>query len=452
MGLRLSNQHSAHLETFRRHRLLPLSSDVAPPRDAEELTHHRRPSTRRVVEMIRTCSLLFLAATIPSIVHGFSFEQTGCSAHADCGSDAYCYDSGLFTTGDLNGVGYCDFLPSNCCGGEDADPIDGDVGNCPAASQCESTTATASNCEDVCEGHGYKEAHCLAVSDSCAWTNNTCRSSVNANACSYYTAQADPRERCTAHANCDWHEYCSDSEYANTGEWSGEGYCSRFPSQCCAGGLANPIDRDVANCPAMSWCDFDTSTASSCVIVCEGHGYDETQCAAASPSCEWEDGSCVSGVGANSCEYYLSDSFHFGDCFSHEDCGSDEYCYDSGYFLTGEWDGVGYCSSYPPLCCGGSGGDPIDRDVSNCPAASRCESTTATASNCEDICEGHDYSEAHCLAVSESCRWDDGACWSGVGPNSCSYFPAQTEESAAPKIFDALFAIVTLCALALNSR
>ena len=163
--------------------------------------------------------------------------------------------------------------------------------------------------------------------------------------------------------------------------------------------------------------------------------------------------------------------FSFGEteCSAHADCGSDAYCYDSGFFMTGEWNGVGYCDPFPSHCCGGEDADPIDRDVGNCPAASRCESTTATASNCEDICEGHDYSEAHCLAVSDSCHWDDGACWSGVGPNACEYYSSaspssdseagagnQTESdtlrSAAPKIFDALFAIVTLCALALNSR
>ena len=110
-------------------------------------------------------------------------------------------------------------------------------------------------------------------------------------------------------------------------------------------------------------------------------------------------------------------------CSEHADCGSDEYCYDTGYIMTGEWNGVGSCDYHLPNCCGGAVGDPIDRDIGNCPAASQCESETATASNCEDICQDHGYNEAQCVAVSSSCAWNNGACGSyfpGVGSASCS--------------------------------
>ena len=372
--------------------------------------------------MLRTCMLLFFAATtIPSVVHAGG-AQTGCSAHADCGSDEYCYDTGYFTTGKWNGVGSCSGYPPHCCGGADGDPIDRDVANCPAASSCENTTATASNCQNVCEGRGYLEAQCAAVSQSCAWINSTCWSGVGSTNCSYFPAQTSSRDTCSAHADCGSDEYCYDTGYVSTGQWNGVGYCSGFPAHCCANADADPIDRDVANCPATSRCESATAMASNCENVCEGHGYDAAQCVAVSQSCDWNNGACWSGVGATSCSYNKrSADTTFGTCSAHADCGSDEYCYDTGYVSTGQWNGVGYCSGFPAHCCANADADPIDRDVANCPATSRCESATAMASNCENVCEGHGYDAAQCVAVSQSCDWNNGACWSGVGATSCSY-------------------------------
>lgn len=57
------------------------------------------PRARARVErhkMSRILSLLFLAAIIPSVA--------ACTAHTDCGSNAYCYDVGFFTTGVWNSV------------------------------------------------------------------------------------------------------------------------------------------------------------------------------------------------------------------------------------------------------------------------------------------------------------------------------------------------------------
>ena len=129
------------------------------------------------------------------------------------------------------------------------------------------------------------------------------------------------------------------------------------------------------------------------------------------------------GVGSSSCSYFPGQTNPLASgCSEHADCGSDEYCYDVGYFMTGEWNGVGYCSGFPTHCCGDAHGDPIDRDAANCPAASQCGSETATASNCERVCEGHGYDAAQCTAVSQSCQWHNGACWSGVGSNPCEYY------------------------------
>ena len=380
--------------------------------------------------MMRTCTLLFLAATMPSVVH-VRGAQTECSAHTDCGSEAYCYDAGYFMTGEWNGVGHCDDHLPNCCGGAFGDPIDRDIGNCPAASQCESETATASNCEDICEDHGYDEAQCVAVSSSCAWNNGACSSGVGSASCSYFPAQSTG-STCSEHADCGSLAYCYDTGYYMTGTWSGVGSCSGFPTHCCGGAEGNPIDRDIGNCPASSQCESETATASNCEDICEGHGYDEAQCVAVSSSCAWNNGACGSGVGSASCSYFPAQSNFLGfGCSEHADCGSEAYCYDSGYIMTGEWNGVGYCDYHLPNCCGGADGDPIDRDIGNCPAASQCESETATASNCEDICEDHGYDAAQCAAVSSSCAWNNGACSSGVGSASCSYFPGQTNPLAS---------------------
>ena len=92
-------------------------------------------------------------------------------------------------------------------------PIDQDAANCPAASRCESTTVIALNCEVVCEGHGYDEAQCTAVSQSCAWNNGACWSGVGPTSCSYYTNPAGtPENTCSAHTECSSDEYCYDSD------------------------------------------------------------------------------------------------------------------------------------------------------------------------------------------------------------------------------------------------
>ena len=38
--------------------------------------------------------------------------------------------------------------------------------------------------------------------------------------------------------------------------------------------------------------------------------------------------------------------------------------------------------------------------------------------NGEEVCEGHGFSPAECVAIS-CCEWDDGDCWSAVGQDQC---------------------------------
>ena len=59
-------------------------------------------------------------------------------------------------------------------------------------------------------------------------------------------------------------------------------------------------------------------------------------------------------------------------CCAHSDCGPNQYCFDTGKFSIGSWNDVGQCSVNPPDCCASGDADPIDRDPSQCPAASGC--------------------------------------------------------------------------------
>ena len=59
---------------------------------------------------------------------------------------------------------------------------------------------------------------------------------------------------CCAHSDCQADQYCFDTGYFSTGVWNAVGSCSHNPPDCCASGDADPIDRDPAQCPAVSAC------------------------------------------------------------------------------------------------------------------------------------------------------------------------------------------------------
>ena len=72
-------------------------------------------------------------------------QQQTCKAHTDCTAilpDSYCFDKTYFLTGSWGGDGYCSNTPSDCCAVADADPIDKNTCNCPAASKCTTTCFT----------------------------------------------------------------------------------------------------------------------------------------------------------------------------------------------------------------------------------------------------------------------------------------------------------------------
>jgi hypothetical protein len=70
---------------------------------------------------------------------------------------------------------------------------------------------------------------------------------------------------------------------------------------------------------------------------------------------------------------------------------------------------------------------PVTSSATVCPA---CEAAVGAAlSSCsaapsaggpsgEDVCEGHGFDEQTCQQQG-CCQWDNGACWSNVGPNPC---------------------------------
>ena len=59
---------------------------------------------------------------------------------------------------------------------------------------------------------------------------------------------------CCAHSDCQADQYCFDTGYFSTAVWNAVGECSHNPPDCCASGDADPIDRDPAQCPAVSAC------------------------------------------------------------------------------------------------------------------------------------------------------------------------------------------------------
>lgn len=287
-------------------------------------------SDRRCRESSAFCSLRRSSRQSPHAPHTRTAARTRTATTSD-----------FSRPGVWNSVGSCSYNPAHCCASGDGDPIDRDVTACPSASNCADTS-------------------------------------------------------CTAHSQCSSTEYCYDYGKYTTGTWSGVGYCTGDAYLCCAGYDADPIDRDTSNCPTQSYCGSTTG------------------------------------------------------CTAHRHCASTEYCYDTGFFITGVWNGEGQCSMWTYACCGNADADPIDRDVANCPASAGCTSVTSTASNCKEVCEDMNYGRTHCLAVSSSCSWDGTACKSSVGTGSCTYYPNQS-SSAVPRIVNAvLFAIAAAIALMLD--
>jgi hypothetical protein len=71
---------------------------------------------------------------------------------------------------------------------------------------------------------------------------------------------------CSAHTDCTSGQYCYDAGFYDNGIWSGEGVCSDYPSNCCSGVDADPIDQNTCACPAASAC-------SECFDLFDESGY-----------------------------------------------------------------------------------------------------------------------------------------------------------------------------------
>ena len=55
--------------------------------------------------------------------------------------------------------------------------------------------------------------------------------------------------------------------------------------------------------------------------------------------------------------------------------------------------------------------------------------------NCEDVCENHGFNEDVCVSK-QGCEWDDGQCWSAVGPKPCDYVePEPCDTDADTEVF-----------------
>jgi len=135
----------------------------------------------------------------------------------------------------------------------------------------------------------------------------------------------------------------------------------------------------------------DYPGTEGCEATCEGHEIDEIKCWA-TMGCEFDEGQCWSAVGPNPCpgshEELVQSMFeHFADV--HGDHDEDEHHDDVIHH-------VDFLHDYP-----GTQG-------------------------CEVTCEGHDYDEDKCNSMFY-CEFDEGKCWSKVGPNPCPGTPGEME-------------------------
>ena len=88
--------------------------------------------------------------------------------------------------------------------------------------------------------------------------------------------------------------------------------------------------------------------------------------------CDWIEAPPPSPPKAISAQCSIYFATYVAQCCTHSDCGPNQYCFDEGYLSTGVWNDVGKCSTNPSDCCASGDADPIDRDPSQCPAASGC--------------------------------------------------------------------------------
>ena len=148
-----------------------------------------------------------------------------------------------------------------------------------------------------------------------------------------------------------------------------------------------------------------------CELTCEGHGFDETACTALF-FCEFDEGKCWSAVGPHECPNSVKEmEAHWRDYDDDPATSSGDFHKDPDDPLVTQHmplykhpsliglDGDGAWVGYP-----GTDG-------------------------CENACESEDFGEEHCTSMFY-CMWQDGKCWSGVGPHPCP----ETEEEMMEQV------------------
>ena len=167
--------------------------------------------------------------------------------------------------------------------------------------------------------------------------------------------------------------------------------------------------------------DFYPGT-NGCEARCEGVDINEDMCRSM-PYCEWDDGLCWSAVGPNPCP----DDDAFGPAMAPEPAPGPDF---------GPGPEVGPTPTVTP---GASGPAMAPQPTPGPEIAPGPEVAFGPASSypgtngCEARCEGVDINEDMCRSM-PYCEWDDGLCWSAVGPNPCpdddAFGPAMAPEPA----------------------
>ena len=153
--------------------------------------------------------------------------------------------------------------------------------------------------------------------------------------------------------------------------------------------------------------DHEYPGTEGCEAICEGHGFGEEECNAMF-FCEFADGRCYSALGPNPCpntEAELEDAW--------KDFDAD---YETASEVTLENPNkpdanlYGFLYEHPSFD-GNWVGYPGTR-------------------GCEAECEGVDVDEQACASMFY-CVWDEGKCYSGVGPNPCPLSEREMRDALA---------------------
>ena len=251
-------------------------------------------------------------------------------------------------------------------------------------------------CEAICEGHGFGEEECNAMF-FCEFADGRCYSALGPNPCPNTEAELEDA----------WKDFDADYETASNATLE---HLNK-PDENLYGTLyEHPTFHG-------NWVGYPGTRG--CEAVCEGVDVNEQACAGMF-YCVWDEGRCYSGVGPNPCPN-TQEELETALKELHAD-------YEPGSKPTlespGELDENGtpenpnkpdenlYGTLYEhPSFDGNWVGYPGTR-------------------GCEAVCEGVDVDEQACAGMFY-CVWDEGRCYSGVGPNPCPLSEQEMREALA---------------------